>query len=178
MLTQYHALIPNSHRSWLLYNGWYKNDWYYCESWLLSHCSDNYWCCRCILMVLASHWGLHRPEQNIGWSQFDHLHHRLFGCRVVQMVGRINRLWRVRWKLCLHLKLHYPKIHNFQIIQYLLYTMQQKIEELNKKLRRCDTITLFQICFKYVDLKIIIDQVDARTKLEGGPTGNKGHGPS
>jgi hypothetical protein len=157
MLTQYHALIPNSHRSWLLYNGWYKNDWYYCESWLLSHCSDNYWCCRCILMVLASHWGLHRPEQNIGWSQFDHLHHRLFVCRVVQMVGRINRLWRVRWKLCLHLKLHYPKIHNFQIIQYLSYTMQQKIEKLNEKLRWCDTVTLFQICFKYVDLKIIID---------------------
>jgi hypothetical protein len=47
----------------------------YCQLWLLSHCSDSHWCCRYTLMVLASHWGLHRPGHrsvSIGFMQKKH----------------------------------------------------------------------------------------------------------
>jgi hypothetical protein len=46
----------------------------------------------------------------------------------------MSRLLRVKLKLYLHLNLYYPKIHNFQIVQYLVHN-GTNIEELNKKQR-------------------------------------------
>jgi hypothetical protein len=38
----------------------------------------------------------------------------LFGCRFIRLTVRTGWLSRVRSKLCLHIKLHYPKILNFE----------------------------------------------------------------